>query len=220
MHGGRYAGNYGNVIWIGEAWHRIHSDRGEAFRHQPLEVGKDVLRQTCMYIGWITTVDEDYHDGRPRPLIGLAVHLDLLWMILRGDFGAREQQPQAGGRCKGESSSHCRAPVRDLLQSNYWAWRVPAHAEGVWFQPPADSISNACSKEGKEGRRPQLRKPPGVQTDGFHALELTVLTARILAQSPHGGKAKRWTITESCWMLRMQFSENSKGGSNEQRSCS
>src|SRR5262245_48534781 len=119
MHGGRYAGNYGNVIWIGEARHRTHSDRGEAFRHQPLEVGKDALRQTCMYIGWITAVDEDYHHGRPRPLIGLAVHLDLLRMILRGEFEAREQQSQAGGRCKGESSSHCRAPVVDLLQSNY-----------------------------------------------------------------------------------------------------
>src|SRR5262245_15363537 len=119
MHGGRYAGNYGNVIRIGEAWHRIHSDRGEAFRHQPPEVGKDALRQTCMYIGWITAVDEDYHYGRPRPLIGLAVHLDLLRMILRGDFEAREQQRQANGCCKGEPSSHCRAPVGDLLQSNY-----------------------------------------------------------------------------------------------------
>src|SRR5262249_42834992 len=119
MDGGRHAGNYGNVIWIGEAWHHIHSDRGEAFRHQPLEVGKDTLRQTCMYIGWITAVDEDYHHWRPRPLIGLAVHLDLLRMILRGEFEAREQQSQADGCCKSESSSHCRAPLGDLLQSNY-----------------------------------------------------------------------------------------------------
>src|SRR5262245_16949133 len=111
MHGGRYAGNYGNVIWIGEAWHRTHSDRGEAFRHQPLEVGKDALSQTCLYIGWITAVDEDYHHRCLRPLIALAVHLDLLQMIPRGEFEAWEQHSQAGIGCKGEYSSHCRALV-------------------------------------------------------------------------------------------------------------
>src|SRR5215475_12100326 len=99
MNGGRYASNYGNVIWIGEAWHGAHSDRGETFRHHSLEIGKDALSQTCMYIGWITAVDEDYHHRRPRPLIGLAVHLYLLRMILRGEFEAREQQCQAGGCC-------------------------------------------------------------------------------------------------------------------------
>src|ERR1051326_7077984 len=108
MHGGRYAGNYGNVIGIGEAWHRTHSDRGEAFRHQPLEVGKDALSETSSCIGWITAVDEDHHYGRPRPLIGLAVHFDLLRVILCGELEAREQQSQAGGCCQGESQSHCR----------------------------------------------------------------------------------------------------------------
>src|SRR5262249_13754272 len=121
MHGGRYAGNYGNVIWIGEAWHGAHSDRGEAFRHHPLEVGKDALGQTCMYIGRITAVDENYHHGRPRPLIGFAVHLDLLRMILRGEFEAREQQSQARVCCKGESSSHFRALVGIYFNPTIWS---------------------------------------------------------------------------------------------------
>src|SRR5262245_10616512 len=115
MHGGRHASNYRNVIWIGEAWHRIHSDRGEAFGHQPIEVSNDVRRQTCMYIGRITDVNDDYHHVRPRPLIVLAVYLDLLRMILRGEFEARKQQSQAGGCCKGESSLHCRAPVGGFI---------------------------------------------------------------------------------------------------------
>jgi hypothetical protein len=34
-------------------------------------------------------------------------------MILRGEFEAREQQCQAGGCCKGESSSHCWAIQND-----------------------------------------------------------------------------------------------------------
>src|SRR5262249_14795965 len=108
MHGRWYAGNYGNVIWIGEAWHRTHSDRGEAFRHQPLEVGKDTLSQTGMDIGWITAVDEDHDHRCPRPLIGLAVHFDLLRVSLRGELKALEQHSQAGGCYQDESQSHSR----------------------------------------------------------------------------------------------------------------
>src|SRR5262245_51577154 len=121
MHGWRYAGDYRNVIWIGKAWHRIHSDRGETFRHQPLEVGKDALRQTCMYIGWITAVDEDYHHGRHRPLIGLAVHHDLLRMILRGEFETQGQQSQADGYCKGVSLSHSWAPLGIYFNLIIWS---------------------------------------------------------------------------------------------------